>query len=129
MATSFSSLYDYLRAALGDLGTVRRYSDAQLDLLLRSALLQDTSHSEVIAGSSKTITPDCTGLEQGWLVATAALVAVSPQTLVSYRTPVLSTKRNTAQLISELKRLQRFFANGGQGIAVRGETNVYAMFQ
>ena len=129
MATTFSSLYSWIRYGLGDIASSQVYSDSQLDVAIRMALAQDADHSEETEDSSKTITPTCTASEKGWLAATAALVFAAPQNVKSYRTPVLSIGRDTRQRIDYLETLQRRFANGGEGIALIGENEVRAYFR
>jgi len=113
--TAFSTLYPYLRVALGDIHpTITRYSDAMLKGILQYALLQDADHSE---SPAEEVDPALTKAGTGLLVVNAAIATLSPQNVKSFRTRMLSVNRETGQHLANLRGLKRLFENDGVALA------------
>ena len=95
---TFSELYPSIRTLLGDIRTTSLYTDAQLDLVLRMALLKLGADDAAYAYSespASTVSPDfATKSDQLRLCLHAAITMLAPVSgAMSYRTPVLSVNR------------------------------------
>lgn len=127
MATAFSSLYSAIRTQLGDVSTLAKYSNAQLDLALQTALLEDRVESASLYAESPSgsITPtlaDDTDMLR--VVVRSALALIRPSSGVTMiRTPVSTITRDAkSSLVSVLQRKLDLLVTGGT--AVDGDTVV-----
>lgn len=105
--TPFSSLYERVRTLLGDLDTAfPSYSNAQLDLGIRTGLDQDATFSEDVVPTE--ITPEVLNKTDFFRLAVrGALALLAPSGgSFSYRTPMLSVARGGNDARSNLARLE-----------------------
>lgn len=95
----FSELYSTVRTLLGDVGAIPVYSNAQLDMGISLAVMQEDSYDEGLVGPDKAITPDIANKTDKLRISVrSAITLISPQSgASSYRTKVLSITRENSR--------------------------------
>lgn len=125
--SAFADLYPTIRTMLGDIGAVPGYSNDQLDLGIRMALLDEEGFDE---SPSQAIAPDITQkVDKRRIALKSAISLLSPSSgQMSYRTPVLSVSRENGRAghLGYLEDCLRSLVDGD--LALAGDDEWDALF-
>ncbi len=120
--TPFSILYPFIRTLLGDIFTIPSYSNDQLDMGIRQALLfEDPCFAEVTLinpEGDQEITPAIVNASDKLRVCVRSAIALlrPSSDAGSYRTPMLSVSTTVSISYTDLKSLLRELTDGGLNI-------------